>query len=101
MSNKRTAFLKMTDDVKKSLGTPFKVKKEKNLLLAWIADEEYKVAELQNKVEELKKEDTLDVEKIIDKTDELELEQRKLSQGQSLLKELFEDKYLPTEETED
>jgi hypothetical protein len=89
MGNLRTKLLKATDDAKKVIATPFTVKKEKKQLESWILDREQKDAELQEEINELKSADKMDVDAILDKIDELELNNRRLKQGEGLLNELF------------
>ena len=87
---KRIDFIKMAKDVKETLQAPFKERKDKKNLEAWIIDREQKIAELDNKIQETKGADKFDVEAILDAIDDLALEKRRLIQGQELLTELFD-----------
>ena len=93
MSNKRTALMKLSDDVKKTIGIPFKVRKDKKQLEGWIIDREYKIAQLSDEIDTLKSAEEFNVDSILDKQDDLELEERRLKQGNALLKEMFETDY--------
>lgn len=96
MSNKRTALLKMTDDVKKALQVPFKVRKDRKNMESWIIDVESNIANLEVDIEELKGNEDLQVDRILDKVDDLALAKRKLTQGEALLQELFEETWPET-----
>ena len=87
---KRIDFIKMAKDVKDTLQAPFKERKDKKNLEAWLIDREQKIAELENKIQETKGADNFDVEKILEAIDDLQLEKRRLTQGQELLAELFD-----------
>ena len=89
MGNLRTQLLKTTDDVKKALQVPFKVRKERKQLESWIIDKEQKIAELEDEIQELKSGDELNVDSLLSKKDDLQLTRRKLEQGNELLEELF------------
>lgn len=87
----RKELLKMGEDAIKAVKLPFKIRKEKKQLEALILDYEERVATLESEINDLKAEETLNVERILDKVDDLELEQRRLKQGEELMKELFDD----------
>ena len=87
---KRIDFIKMAKDVKNTLQAPFKERKDKKNLEAWLIDREQKIAELENKIQETKGADNFDVESILEAIDDLQLEKRRLQQGQELLAELFD-----------
>ena len=87
---KRIDFIKMAKDVKDTLQAPFKERKDKKNLEAWLIDREQKIAELENKIQETKSADNFNVEAILDAIDDLQLEKRRLAQGQELLAELFD-----------
>jgi hypothetical protein len=87
----REKMLKATDDFKKSIKAGFQVRKDQKSLESWVIDREAEVAELELKISDFKAATTLDVDQILDKTDELELAKRRLKQGEALLKELFVD----------
>ena len=87
---KRIDFIKMSKDVKDTLQAPFKERKDKKNLEAWLIDREQKIAELENKIQETKGAENFDVEKILEAIDDLQLEHRRLKQGQELLAELFD-----------
>jgi hypothetical protein len=92
MGNLRTKLLKTTDDVKKAIAVPFTVKKERKQLESWLLDKEQRIAELESEINDLKAADKLEADSILRKIDDLDLTTRKLNQGNTLLKELFEDK---------
>ena len=87
--NLREKLLKSTDDVKKAIKVPFQVRKDKKTLESWIIDVESKIADLELDVEDAKSKDTLNVDYILDCMDNLELERRRLKQGNELMNELF------------
>ena len=87
----RKELLKMGEDAIKAVKLPFKIRKEKKQLEALILDYEERVATLESEINDLKAEETLNVERILDKVDDLELAQRRLKQGEELMKELFDD----------
>jgi len=89
MATLREKLLKTADDVKKNMAVPFKVKKEKKELEVWIIGKEQKLAELESDLNDMKADDTLDVEAILYKQDDLALTKRQLEQGEALMKELF------------
>lgn len=86
---KRIDFIKMGKEALDALQAPFKERKDEKNLEAWIIDREQKIAELDNKIQELKGASEFSVEKILEAIDDLALEQRRLKQGEDLLKELF------------
>ena len=86
---KRIDFIKMAKDVKDTLQAPFKERKDKKNLEAWIIDREQAIAELENKIQETKGADKFDVESVLEAIDDLALEKRRLAQGTELLEELF------------
>jgi len=88
----RKELLKMVEGAIKEVKLPFKLRKEKKQLESWILDYEEKVATLEADITDIKCEDELNVDKILDKVDDLELAQRRLKQGQELMNELFPDK---------
>ena len=87
---KRSKLLKLGDDAKKILKLPFKLRKEQKALESWILDYEEKVATLEADINDLKAEEKLDTDKILDKVDDLDLAKRRLKQGEALMKELFD-----------
>jgi len=87
----RKELLKMGEDAIKEVKLPFKIRKEKKQLEALILDYEERVATLESEINDLKAEETLNVDRILDKVDDLELAQRRLKQGEELMKELFDD----------
>lgn len=88
--SKRIDLIKMGKEALDNLQAPFKVRKDRKELESWIIDREQKIAELENKIQELKgSKDNFDVEKILNAIDDLALEQRRLQQGNELLEELF------------
>lgn len=89
MENLRTKLLKTTDDLKKALQVPFKVRKERKQLESWNIDKEQKIAELEDEIQELKAGDDLNIDSLLSKRDDLQLTERKLVQGEELLEELF------------
>lgn len=90
MSVKRADLLKMGEDALKAVKLPFKLKKEKKNLESWVLDYEEKVATLDQEITDLKSDENMSVDKILDKVDEKELAERRLKQGQELMKELFD-----------
>ena len=90
MSTKRSALLKLGESALKEIQLPFKLKKEKKSLESWILDYEEKVATYDQEISEKKAEEKLDVEAILDKIDLRDLAERRLKQGQGLMKELFD-----------
>ena len=89
--NLREKLLKSTDDVKKALKVPFQVRKDKKSLESWIIDREEEVAELELKIEDLKANSNFNVNKILETMDDLKLAERRLKQGQNLIKTMFEE----------
>ena len=89
--NLREKLLKSTDDAKKAIKVPFQVRKDRKKLESWVIDREEEVANLELKIEEKKAKDDLDIDGILDAMDDLELANRRLSQGQKLLAELFDE----------
>ena len=87
---KRSDLLKLGKDALKAVKLPFKLKKEKKNLESWILDYEEKVATLEQEISDLKADENMNVDKILDKVDECELAERRLKQGQNLMKELFD-----------
>lgn len=87
---KRIDLIKAGKELKESIQAPFKVRKDKKSLESWIIDRESKIAELEDKIQELKGASNLDVDKILEAIDDLALENRRLKQGEELLVELFE-----------
>ena len=87
---KRSELLKMGEDALKAVKLPFKIKKEKKNLESWILDYEEKVATLEQEISDLKSDENMNVDKILDKVDECQLAERRLKQGQDLMKELFD-----------
>ena len=80
--SKRIDLIKMGKEALDNLQAPFKVRKDRKELESWIIDREQKIAELENKIQELKgSKDNFDVEKILNAIDDLALEQRRLQQG--------------------
>lgn len=88
---KRIDFIKLGKEAKEALQAPFKVRKDQKNLEAWIIDKEQKISELNDSIQELKGAAEFKVDMILKAIDDLALEERKLKQGQALLKELFED----------
>jgi hypothetical protein len=87
---KRIDLIKMGKEALDSLQAPFKVRKDKKELESWIIDREQKIAELENKIQELKgSKEEFNVNKILNAIDDLALEERRLKQGNELLEELF------------
>ena len=86
----RKELLRLAEAGIKEIKLPFKLKKEKKQLESWILDYEEKAATLDSEITDIKCEENLNVDKILDKTDELELAKRRLKQGQNLMKELFD-----------
>ena len=86
---KREDLLKASKEILESIQLPFKIRKDKKTLEAWIIDREQKIAELENKVQEEKSAKDFDVEKLLTAIDNLQLERRRLDQGNTLLTELF------------
>jgi len=89
MANLRTKLLKCTEDAKKALVTPFKVQKEKKQLESFILDREQQIAEFESDIEELKAADELNIDRIINKRDDIDIEKRRLKLAQELMEELF------------
>jgi len=89
MPTLRSKLLKISDDAKKTLKVPFQVRKDRKALESWIIDVEEKIADLELKIEEAKGASNFNVDKILDAIDDLELANRRLVQGNALLKELF------------
>ena len=92
MSKTRKELLRLAEAGIKEVKLPFKLRKEEKQLESWVLDYEEKVATLEAEITELKCEEKLDVDKILDKVDDMELAQRRLKQGQELTIELFEGK---------
>ena len=86
---KRSELLKLGEDALKLIKLPFQLKKEKKSLESWVIDYEERVATLDAEISDLKAEEKLNVDKILDKVDEKELAERRLKQGEELMKELF------------
>ena len=87
---KRIDLISMSKEDLNELQIPFTIKKDKNKLESWIIDREGRISELNGRIQKLKStQDSLDIDSILDAVDELALEERRLSQGQELLKELF------------
>ena len=86
----RKELLKMGEDAIKAVKLPFKLRKEKKQLEALILDYEEKVATLESEINDCKADENLNVDRILDKVDDLELAQRRLRQGEELMKELFD-----------
>jgi len=87
---KRAELLKMGEDAIKAVKLPFKIRKEKKNLESWVLDYEEKVATLESEINDCKADENLNVDRILDKVDDLELAQRRLRQGEELMKELFD-----------
>ena len=87
---KRAELLKMGEDAIKAVKLPFKIRKEKKSLESWVLDYEEKVATLESEINDCKADENLNVDRILDKVDDLELAQRRLRQGEELMKELFD-----------
>ncbi len=87
---KRSKLLKLGEDAKKILQLPFKLRKEQKALESWVLDYEEKVATLDAEINDLKAEEKLNPDTILDKVDELDLAKRRLKQGEALMKELFD-----------
>ena len=88
---KRIDLIKLAKDAVDELKAPFKVRKEKKQLESWIIDREQKIAELEESINNIKSDTSTEfkVDNLLDKIDELALEQRRLKQGQEVLTELF------------
>lgn len=90
MSTKRIDLIKMGKEAIDTIQAPFKVRKDKKSLESWIIDREQQIAELESKIQEIKSsKDNFSIERILDAMDDMQLEQRRLAQGQELLEELF------------
>ena len=87
---KRSDLLKLGEDALKTIKLPFKLKKEKKSLESWVLDYEEKVATQDAEIADLKAEEKLNTDSILDKVDERELAERRLKQGEELMKELFD-----------
>ena len=87
---KREQYLKATKEAIKLVKLPFKLRKEKKQLESWVIDREEDVATLENDIVELQSNETLDVDNILNKEDDLVLLKRRLDQGEKLYGELFE-----------
>ena len=86
---KRAELLKLSEEGLKLLKRPFQLRKEKKSLEGWVIDCEEQVAVLESEINDLKAEENLDVDKILNKEDDLALAKRRLTQGEALMKELF------------
>lgn len=86
---KREELIKMGKEAIEALQAPFKVRKDKKTLEAWLIDKEQKIAELENKIQEEKSAKDFKVDSILKAIDDLAIEKRKLKQGEELLAELF------------
>ena len=91
MASLRKQLLEASKDVRKKLKVPFQVRKDKKALESWLIDVESNVEDLKFKIQEAKGAEDFDPDKILEHIDNLELEERRLKQGQSLLDELFGD----------
>jgi len=87
---KRADIIKLGEDALKAIKLPFQLKKEKKQLESWILNYEEKVATLEAEISDVKAEEKLDVDKILNKVDDLQLAERRLKQGEDLMKELFD-----------
>jgi len=87
---KRSDLLKMGEDALKTFKLPFQIRKEKKNLESWIINYEEIVATLDDEINEMKGEEKLNVDSILDKIDDKELAERRLKQGEDLMKELFD-----------
>lgn len=87
---KRRELLKLAEDGIKEVKLPFKLRKEKKNLESWVLDHEERIATLEAEIEDLKCKEDLSVDRILDKEDAKELAERRLKQGQELMKELFD-----------
>jgi len=87
---KRADIIKLGEDALKAIKLPFQLKKEKKQLESWILNYEEKVATLEAEISDVKAEEKLDVDKILKKVDDLQLAERRLKQGEDLMKELFD-----------
>jgi len=90
MTIKRSKLLQMGEDAIKAVKLPFILKKEKKNLELWVLEREQSVATLDAEINELKSTETLDTDAILNKIDEKELAERRLTQGEDLMKELFD-----------
>ena len=87
---KRSKLLELSEEGLKLLKRPFQLRKEKKNLEGWVIEYEEKVAIFESEINDLKADEKLDVDKILDKVDDLDLAKRRLKQGEALMKELFE-----------
>ena len=87
---KRSDLLKLGDDALKAIKLPFQLRKEKKSIESWILDYEEKVATLDAEIVEIKAEEKLNVDSILDKIDDKDLAERRLKQGEDLMRELFD-----------
>lgn len=86
---KRIDLIKLGKEALDAVQAPFKVRKDRKNLEGWIIDREQSIAELENKIQELKGDPNFNVDSVLNAIDKLELENRRLKQGQQLLEELF------------
>ena len=86
---KRSELLKMSEAGLKLIKLPFKLRKEQKQLESWVIELEEKIATLDSEINDLKAAETLKVDSILNKEDERKLAERRLTQGQELMKELF------------
>ena len=87
---KRSELLKLSEEGLKLLKRPFQLRKEKKNLEGWVIEYEEKVVVLEAEINDLKAEEKLNVDSILDKVDDLDLAKRRLKQGEALMKELFD-----------
>jgi len=87
---KRSELLKLSEEGLKLLKRPFQLRKEKKNLEGWVIEYEEKVAVLESEINDLKAEEKLNVDSILDKVDDLDLAKYRLKQGEALMKELFD-----------
>ena len=85
----RKQLLSIGKEALEAIKLPFKIRSEKKTLEQWILDKESLIAEAEYKIQEAKGEEKLDVDKILDKIDDLDLLKRRLKQGEDLMVELF------------
>lgn len=85
----RKELLSIGKEALEAIKLPFKIKSEKKSLEQWILDKQAAIAVKEYDITAAKQDKELNVDKILDMVDDLDIMKRRLAQGEDLMVELF------------